>query len=49
MIYEINEGKGFVKEYYYFASKLSFEGEYINGEKNGKGNHMVLNHLKENI
>ena len=38
IIYELNNninGKG--KEYYYYNDKLKFEGEYLNGEKNGKG------------
>ena len=35
-IFEIKEGKGFIKEYNYYGS-LKFEGEYLNGEKNGKG------------
>ena len=34
-IYEIKNGTGFVKEYY--DEKLIFEGEYKNGERNGKG------------
>ena len=33
-IYELKDGKGIVKEYY--DDKLEFEGEYVNGEKNGK-------------
>ena len=33
--FEIQDGKGEIKEYYY--GKLVFEGEYINGERNGKG------------
>ena len=35
-IYEIKEGKGYVKEFYSDGSLL-FEGEYLNGEKTGKG------------
>ena len=35
LIYEIKEGKGLVKEYYY--TSLIFEGQYINGQRNGKG------------
>jgi len=38
--FEINNGKGIVKEYYFRTNKLKFlefEGEYINGERNGKG------------
>ena len=35
--YELNEGKGYVKQYNY-NGKLIFEGEYLNGKKwNGKG------------
>ena len=37
IIYEINySNDGIVKEYD-FDGKLEFEGEYLNGEKNGKG------------
>ena len=32
LIYELKNGKGYVKEYEY--DKLSFEGEYLNGERN---------------
>ena len=35
-IYEFNNGKGYKKEYDE-KGKLTFEGEYLNGEKNGKG------------
>ena len=34
-IYELKNGKGKVKEYN-SDGKLLFEGEYLNGEKNGK-------------
>ena len=34
-VYELKNGKGFLKEYMF--DKLSFEGEYVNGERNGKG------------
>ena len=34
-VYELKNGKGYFKEYYY--GTLIFEGEYVNGEKNGKG------------
>ena len=34
-IYELKNGKGYAKEYKY--GKLSFEGEYLNRERNGKG------------
>ena len=36
IVYEINNGKGYIKEYDNYG-KLEFEGEYYNGEKNGKG------------
>ena len=41
--YELKEGKGFIKEYNYYnkyndyGDFLVFEGEYLNGERNGKG------------
>ena len=36
LIYELKNGKGYIKEYYE-EGKLKFEGEYLNGERNGKG------------
>ena len=36
LIYELNDGKGFVKDYNE-NGYLIYEGEYLNGEKNGKG------------
>jgi len=36
IIYELKDGKGYVKEYDYYCD-LIFEGEYLNGLKNGKG------------
>ena len=36
IIYEIKEGKGFIKEYYN-NGKLKYEYQLLNGEKNGKG------------
>ena len=36
IIYELKNG-GKVIEYYNFYDELFFEGEYLNGEKNGKG------------
>ena len=36
IIYKLTEGKGFIKEYDYHG-KLKYEGEYLNGERNGKG------------
>ena len=35
MIYEITNGKGFIKEYF-CKGKLKFEGDYLNGQLNGK-------------
>ena len=37
MAYELKNGNGFVKEYDDYYGDLLFEGEYKNGEKNGKG------------
>ena len=34
--FEIKEGNGNIKEYYY-NDKLEYEGEYLNGERNGNG------------
>jgi len=51
MVYELNNGKGYVKEYDYYSFLVS-EGEYVNGQKNGKGKDYdwVGNlYLKENI
>ena len=36
-IYELNEGKGFFQEYDNEFGHLIFEGDYINGERNGRG------------
>ena len=36
VVYELKNGNGYVKEYYN-EGELKFEGEYLNGEKNGKG------------
>ena len=35
IIYELKNGNGKIKEYDY--DKLLFEGEYLNGRRNGKG------------
>ena len=35
IIYELINGNGRVKEYYFGG--LIFEGEYLNGKRNGKG------------
>ena len=34
---ELINGKGSAKEYYYYNGKLVYEGEYLNGKRNGKG------------
>ena len=34
---EIKEGKGYIKEYHYSEDFLLYEGEYLNGERNGQG------------
>ena len=36
IVYELKNGKGFIKKYYDNIC-LKFEGEYLKGEKNGKG------------
>ena len=36
IIYEINNGKGYIKDYDFYGD-LKFGGEYLNGERNGKG------------
>ena len=40
-IYEVKNGKRLVK--YYYHGHLSFEGEYLNGEINGKGKEYIIN------
>ena len=41
---ELNEGKGYLKEYDYFGN-LFFEGEYLYGKRNGKGKEYCKNVL----
>ena len=36
LIYELKDGKGYIKEYDSHG-ELKFEGEYLNGKRNGKG------------
>ena len=36
VIYELKNGTGYIKIYNYYGD-LKFEGEYLNGERNGKG------------
>jgi len=40
IIYELNNGKGRMKEYG-CGGKLKFEGEYLNGKRNGKGKEYI--------
>ena len=35
--YELKKGKGFLKEFGFFDSELIYEGEFFNGQRNGKG------------
>ena len=37
ILYELKDGNGYMYEYDEIFGKLKFEGEYINGERNGKG------------
>ena len=37
IIYELKNGNGKVNEYDEYYSEIKFKGEYLNGEKNGKG------------
>ena len=37
LIYEIKEGKGHLKDYGNSSERLMYDGEYLNGFKNGKG------------
>ena len=38
LAYQIKEGKGFIKEYHNDeGKKIIFKGDYLNGERNGKG------------
>ena len=36
LIYELKDEKGYIKEYNYNGT-LAYEGEYLNGERNGRG------------
>ena len=36
IFFEIKDGKGYIKEFYY-DNNIKYEGEYLNGERNGKG------------
>ena len=35
--HELKQGKGYIKEFKYSNDNLIFEGEYLNGKRNGKG------------
>ena len=37
IIYEIKDGKGLIKKYHLYMNKLSYEAEYLNGKRFGKG------------
>ena len=36
-IYELKNGKGFIKELNFFTGKLRYEGDYLNGKRHGYG------------
>ena len=42
-MFELKNGEGFIEEYNKY-DKLIFEGEYINGKRNGKGKEYNNNH-----
>ena len=42
-IFDIKYGKGLGREYYYRNNRLLFEGEYLNGLRNGKGKEYYYN------
>ena len=44
LINEFKDGNGYIKEYDNYG-KLIFEGEYKNGERNGKGKEYISNYL----
>ena len=46
MVYKLNNGNGFVKEFNCFG-KLEYEGVYENGERNGKGKEYDYNSRPE--
>ena len=43
IIYELINGKGKIREYNDYNAKLIFEGEYLNGKRNGKGKEFFNN------
>ena len=44
-IYIEYESKEIVKEYYGDSGDLRFEGEYLNGKRNGKGKEYFFNNI----
>ena len=44
----MKKGNGFIKEYY-DNGKIKFEGEYLNGEINGKGKEYYLDDYMDNV
>ena len=44
IISEIKNGSGFIKEYNYYNKNLIFEGEFVNGVRNGMGKEYDYNH-----
>jgi len=47
-IYTLKDGKGFVKDIYKYLSYKEvkyYEGEYINGQRNGKGKKYLIYHI----
>ena len=43
IIYELKNGIGLIKEYNKIFDELEFEGEYLNGKRNGKGKEYYFN------
>ena len=43
IIYELKDGKGLIKEYFLYG-QLVFEGQYLNGKRNGKGKEYNYNY-----
>ena len=51
IVYSLKDGNGLIKEFNQFG-ELIFEGEYLNGKRNGKGKEYYLDgqlFLMENI
>ena len=46
IIYEIQNGNGFIKEFNE-SGKLRYEGEYLNGERHGKGKEFPLEEVRK--